>query len=96
MKRKYFKPITLVALAVLSNLTGRVSASEAKLQDRVSIESELIRIKNFRDGMTKEQFLKPIDHVLLATISPNMDGMTFSHRSHRSHSSHRSHYSSSY
>ena len=99
MKRNFLKPITLVALAVVSNLTGNVSASEKNLQDRVSIGSELLRIRNFRQVITKEQFLKPVDQVLLAEITPNLEGTTFFHRSHyshSSHSSHRSHYSSSY
>jgi hypothetical protein len=101
MKKKFLKPITLVALAVLSNLTTNITASANENSEKKmnSIEQELIRIKNFRNGITKEQFMKPVDRVLLAEITPNIEGMTFAHRSHyshSSHSSHRSHYSSSY
>lgn len=98
MKKKFLKPITAVALAVLSNLTANVQATEIA-KDNTSIESELLKIKKFRQGISKELFMRPVDKVLLAEITPNLESMTFAHRSHyshRSHSSHRSHYSSSY
>lgn len=102
--KKFLNPITLVALAVLTTLTGNATdidknRTEESSSARSDLDKELIKIQNYRKRITSAQFLAPVDKVLLTAVLKNPSGMTFFHRSHyshQSHSSHRSHYSSSW
>ncbi len=94
MKKKFLTPITALALSVLGSLTANAEVKLENQSELSSLEQELIRIKNLRVGMTKEEFLKPFDNVLMAETVSKIDDIIMQHRSHASHRSHRSHFSS--